>query len=149
MPNIRYAWKELKEQLGEDTDFKVKGMVLLKGKQGVCFDIPTAPVTEVQKSGKTHDTGRFRWPRSNQSQKHQGKDTATSKDNEKATEASGNIARATEVSGDKGKIEASEDSNQEVATKVTDSKTKARSRVLIKHSGSNVKQKIYLAKTAT
>ena len=67
MPNSSYAWKELKEQLGGDTDSKVKGMVFLKGKQGVCFDIPTAPVTEVQKSGKTHDAGCFRWPRSNQS----------------------------------------------------------------------------------
>ena len=48
MPNISYAWKGLKEQLGEDIDSKVKGMVFLKGKQGVCFDIPTASVTEVQ-----------------------------------------------------------------------------------------------------
>uniref|UniRef100_A0A8C5Z7D2 RNA helicase n=1 Tax=Marmota marmota marmota TaxID=9994 RepID=A0A8C5Z7D2_MARMA len=32
MPNISYAWKELKEQLGEDIDSKVKGMVFLKGK---------------------------------------------------------------------------------------------------------------------
>ena len=29
MPNISYAWKELKEQLSEDIDFKVKGMVFL------------------------------------------------------------------------------------------------------------------------
>ena len=28
MPNISYVWKELKEQLGEDIDSKVKGMVL-------------------------------------------------------------------------------------------------------------------------
>ena len=56
MPNISYAWKEIKKQLGEDTDSKVKGMVFLKGKQGVCFDIPTA-------SG----AGSFLWPRSNQS----------------------------------------------------------------------------------
>ena len=54
MPNIRYGWKELKEQLDEDTDSKVKGMVFLKGKQGVCFDIPTASVTEVQE--KWHDS---------------------------------------------------------------------------------------------
>lgn len=33
MPNISYAWKELKEQLSEDIDSKVKGMVFLKGKQ--------------------------------------------------------------------------------------------------------------------
>ena len=48
MPNISYAWKELKRQLGEDIDSKVKGMVFLKGKQGVCFDIPTVSVAEVQ-----------------------------------------------------------------------------------------------------
>ena len=44
------------------------------------------------------------------------------------------------MSGYSGKeVEASEDGNQEVATKVTDSKTKARSRVLIKHLDSNLK----------
>ncbi|XP_004617168.1 nucleolar RNA helicase 2 [Sorex araneus] len=57
MPNISYAWKELKEQLGEDIDSKVKGMVFLKGKQGVCFDIPTATATEVQE--KWHDSRRW------------------------------------------------------------------------------------------
>uniref|UniRef100_A0A8C3YV94 Nucleolar RNA helicase 2 n=1 Tax=Catagonus wagneri TaxID=51154 RepID=A0A8C3YV94_9CETA len=57
MPNISYAWKELKEQLGEDIDSKVKGMVFLKGKQGVCFDIPTAAVTEVQE--KWNDSRRW------------------------------------------------------------------------------------------
>ena len=67
MPNISYAWKGLKEQLGEDIDSKVKGMVLLKGKQGVCFDIPTAPVTKYRKCGMIHGTGSFLWPQSNQS----------------------------------------------------------------------------------
>ncbi|XP_037660179.1 nucleolar RNA helicase 2 [Choloepus didactylus] len=52
MPNISYAWKELKEQLGEDIDSKVKGMVFLKGKLGVCFDVPTAAVTEIQEKWK-------------------------------------------------------------------------------------------------
>uniref|UniRef100_A0A8C5W645 RNA helicase n=1 Tax=Microcebus murinus TaxID=30608 RepID=A0A8C5W645_MICMU len=56
MPNISYAWKELKEQLGEDVDSKVKGMVFLKGKLGVCFDVPTASVTEMQE--KWHDLRR-------------------------------------------------------------------------------------------
>ena len=36
-------------------------------------------------------------------------------------------------------VEASGDRGQEVATKVTDSETKARSRVLIKHLDSNLK----------
>nr|XP_025859504.1 nucleolar RNA helicase 2 isoform X2 [Vulpes vulpes] len=57
MPNISYAWKELKEQLGEDIDSKVKGMVFLKGKQGVCFDVPTAALTEIQE--KWHDSRRW------------------------------------------------------------------------------------------
>ncbi|KAB0341662.1 hypothetical protein FD754_018588 [Muntiacus muntjak] len=57
IPNISYAWKELKEQLGEDIDSKVKALVFLKGKQGVCFDIPTASVTEVQETW--HDSQRW------------------------------------------------------------------------------------------
>uniref|UniRef100_A0A8C8Z776 Nucleolar RNA helicase 2 n=1 Tax=Prolemur simus TaxID=1328070 RepID=A0A8C8Z776_PROSS len=57
MPNISYAWKELKEQLGEDVDSKVKGMVFLKGKLGVCFDVPTASVKEIQE--KWHDSRRW------------------------------------------------------------------------------------------
>ena len=43
----------------------------------------------------------------------------------KAVEASGNRMRVTKVSDYSGKKEASEDSDQEVATKITDSKTKA------------------------
>ncbi|KAM4852227.1 nucleolar RNA helicase 2 [Thomomys bottae] len=57
MPNISYAWKELKEQLGENIDSKIKGMVFLKGKLGVCFDVPTAAVTEIQE--KWHDSRRW------------------------------------------------------------------------------------------
>ncbi|XP_036885036.1 nucleolar RNA helicase 2 [Sturnira hondurensis] len=57
MPNISYAWKELKEQLGEEIDSKVKGMVFLKGKQGVCFDVRAAAVTEIQE--KWHDSRRW------------------------------------------------------------------------------------------
>ena len=52
--------------------------------------------------------------------------------------------RATKLSGDSGKeVEALENSDQEVATKVTDFKIKARSGVLIKHSDSNLKYRIY------
>lgn len=57
MPNISYAWKELKEQLGESIDAKVKGMVFLKGKQGVCFDVRTEAVTEIQE--KWRDSRRW------------------------------------------------------------------------------------------
>lgn len=57
MPNISYAWKELKEQLGESIDAKVRGMVFLKGKLGVCFDVRTEAVTEIQE--KWHDSRRW------------------------------------------------------------------------------------------
>ncbi|KAH0517038.1 Nucleolar RNA helicase 2 [Microtus ochrogaster] len=57
MPNISYAWKELKEQLGEGIDTKVRGMVFLKGKLGVCFDVRTEAVTEIQE--KWHDSRRW------------------------------------------------------------------------------------------
>ena len=87
-----------------------------------------------------HGAGSFLWPRSNQSWKVHGKDIATSEDSGKAVEASGDSARATEVSEDSGEeVEASEDSDLEGATKVTDSRTKARSGVLIKHLDSNLK----------
>ncbi|CAH6789759.1 nucleolar RNA helicase 2 [Phodopus roborovskii] len=57
MHNISYAWKELKEQLGEGIDAKVRGMVFLKGKLGVCFDVRTEAVTEIQE--KWHDSRRW------------------------------------------------------------------------------------------
>ncbi|XP_041066097.1 nucleolar RNA helicase 2 [Carcharodon carcharias] len=40
MHSIGYAWRGLKEQLGETVESKVKRMRFLKGKMGVCFDIP-------------------------------------------------------------------------------------------------------------
>ena len=39
---------------------KGKGMVFLKGKQGVCFDVPTASVTEVQEMW--HDSWCLQFP---------------------------------------------------------------------------------------
>uniref|UniRef100_A0A8C9LKY6 GUCT domain-containing protein n=1 Tax=Piliocolobus tephrosceles TaxID=591936 RepID=A0A8C9LKY6_9PRIM len=57
MPNISHAWKELKEQLVKEIDSKVKGMVFLKGKLGVCFDVSTTSVTEIQE--KWHDSPRW------------------------------------------------------------------------------------------
>ncbi|XP_061083310.1 nucleolar RNA helicase 2 [Conger conger] len=48
MHSISYAWKSLKEQLGEDMDNKIQRMTFLKGKTGVCFDVPTAKVKEIQ-----------------------------------------------------------------------------------------------------
>ncbi|XP_053168120.1 nucleolar RNA helicase 2 [Hemicordylus capensis] len=48
MHTIGYAWRGLKEQLGEDIDSKVTRMRFLKGKMGVCFDIPTAELSKIQ-----------------------------------------------------------------------------------------------------
>ncbi|KAG7492963.1 hypothetical protein MATL_G00020930 [Megalops atlanticus] len=46
--SISYAWKSLKEQLGEDIDNKIQRMTFLKGKTGVCFDVPAAKVKDIQ-----------------------------------------------------------------------------------------------------
>ncbi|KAJ8364984.1 hypothetical protein SKAU_G00138150 [Synaphobranchus kaupii] len=48
MHSISYAWKSLKEQVGEDIDNKIQRMTFLKGKTGVCFDVPAAKVKEIQ-----------------------------------------------------------------------------------------------------
>ncbi|XP_058652306.1 LOW QUALITY PROTEIN: nucleolar RNA helicase 2 [Onychostoma macrolepis] len=48
MHNIGYAWRGLKEQLGEGIDEHIKRMTFLKGKMGVCFDIPANKVKEMQ-----------------------------------------------------------------------------------------------------
>ncbi|XP_038629938.1 nucleolar RNA helicase 2 isoform X3 [Scyliorhinus canicula] len=55
--SISYAWQGLKEQLGEAVENKVKRMRFLKGKMGVCFDIPEDSL-EVLK-GSWHDTRRW------------------------------------------------------------------------------------------
>ena len=108
MSNTNYSWKKLKEQLGEDIDSKVQGMVFLKGKQDVCFDIPTASPAEVQK--KWHDSRRG--PPSVATQQP---------DPEGPREGYCNFrdsGEAAEVSGDSGKeVGASEDSDQDVQRK--------------------------------
>ncbi|KAL8186965.1 UNVERIFIED_CONTAM: Nucleolar RNA helicase 2 [Gekko kuhli] len=48
MHSIGYAWRGLKEQLGEEIDSKVNRMRFLKGKTGVCFDIPAAELSKIQ-----------------------------------------------------------------------------------------------------
>ena len=54
-------------------------MVVPKGKLGVCFDIPAAPVTEAH--GTIHGAGSSPWLQRGQSEKDRGADTATSKGN--------------------------------------------------------------------
>ncbi|XP_026880775.2 nucleolar RNA helicase 2 isoform X1 [Electrophorus electricus] len=48
MHNIGYAWRGLKEHLGEEIDCHIKGMTFLKGKKGVCFDVPAEKLKEIQ-----------------------------------------------------------------------------------------------------
>uniref|UniRef100_A0A672R7V0 RNA helicase n=1 Tax=Sinocyclocheilus grahami TaxID=75366 RepID=A0A672R7V0_SINGR len=48
MHNIGFAWRGLKEQLGEGIDEHIKRMTFLKGRTGVCFDVPASKVKEMQ-----------------------------------------------------------------------------------------------------
>ncbi|KAF5895641.1 nucleolar RNA helicase 2 isoform X2, partial [Clarias magur] len=48
MHNIGYAWRGLKEQLGEEIDDQIRRMTFLKSKKGVCFDVPANKVKEIQ-----------------------------------------------------------------------------------------------------
>lgn len=70
----------------------VEGMVILKGKQGACFDILTASVTEVQ--DKRRDSQHWQLSEATEQPELEGsrKDIAASEDSGKAAEASGNGA---------------------------------------------------------
>ncbi|XP_048168100.1 nucleolar RNA helicase 2-like [Corvus hawaiiensis] len=57
MHTMGYAWRGLKEQLGEEVDNKVSAMRFLKGKMGVCFDIPVDELSNIQEQWK--DTRRW------------------------------------------------------------------------------------------
>nr|XP_030131469.3 nucleolar RNA helicase 2 [Taeniopygia guttata] len=48
MSNMSYAWRRLREVLGDDIDRKVNRMCFLKGKMGVCFDVPVADQKEIE-----------------------------------------------------------------------------------------------------
>nr|XP_014430159.1 nucleolar RNA helicase 2 [Pelodiscus sinensis] len=48
MHSIGYAWRGLKEQLGDVIDSKITRMRFLKGKLGVCFDVPAAELSHIQ-----------------------------------------------------------------------------------------------------
>ncbi|KAM6330120.1 nucleolar RNA helicase 2-like [Podargus strigoides] len=48
MHTMSYAWRGLKEQLGEEVDAKVSAMRFLKGKTGVCFDVPVGELSNIQ-----------------------------------------------------------------------------------------------------
>ncbi|KAK2512992.1 nucleolar RNA helicase 2-like protein [Columba guinea] len=57
MRSMSYAWRGLKEQLGEEVDGKISAMRFLKGKMGVCFDIPVDELSNIQEQWK--DTRRW------------------------------------------------------------------------------------------
>ncbi|KAI1231631.1 hypothetical protein IHE44_0007708, partial [Lamprotornis superbus] len=46
--NMSYAWRRLREALGDDIDRKVNRMCFIKGKMGVCFDVPVADQKEIE-----------------------------------------------------------------------------------------------------
>nr|XP_033797809.1 nucleolar RNA helicase 2 [Geotrypetes seraphini] len=52
MHSMSYAWRGLKEQFGEDIDNKVSRMRFIKGKVGVCFDVPASDLKEIQENWK-------------------------------------------------------------------------------------------------
>uniref|UniRef100_A0A8C3KIA9 RNA helicase n=1 Tax=Calidris pygmaea TaxID=425635 RepID=A0A8C3KIA9_9CHAR len=56
--NMSYAWRRLRELLGDDVDRKVNRMCFLKGKMGVCFDIPAADQKEIE--AKWEDSKQWR-----------------------------------------------------------------------------------------
>ncbi|XP_027316556.1 nucleolar RNA helicase 2 [Anas platyrhynchos] len=57
MRSMSYAWRGLKEQLGEEIDDKISAMRFLKGKMGVCFDIPVNELNQIQE--RWQDTRRW------------------------------------------------------------------------------------------
>ncbi|CAL8353225.1 unnamed protein product [Merluccius merluccius] len=52
MHNLGYAWKTIKEQLGEDIENHIQRLSFLKGRKGVCFDIAADKANMVQESWK-------------------------------------------------------------------------------------------------
>ncbi|XP_054627282.1 nucleolar RNA helicase 2 [Dunckerocampus dactyliophorus] len=57
LQNLGYVWRSIKEQLGEEIENDIQRMTLLKGRTGVCFDVPADKVEEIQ---DTWSDGR-RW----------------------------------------------------------------------------------------
>ncbi|XP_077376120.1 nucleolar RNA helicase 2 [Festucalex cinctus] len=52
MFNMGLAWKSIKEQLGENVENHIHRMTFIKGKMGVCFDVPVGKVKEFQEGFK-------------------------------------------------------------------------------------------------
>uniref|UniRef100_A0A8C9EJ27 RNA helicase n=1 Tax=Pavo cristatus TaxID=9049 RepID=A0A8C9EJ27_PAVCR len=56
--NMSYVWRRLREQLGGDVDRKVNRMCFIKGRMGVCFDIPAADQKDIE--GRWEDSKQCR-----------------------------------------------------------------------------------------
>ncbi|XP_065602355.1 nucleolar RNA helicase 2-like [Cyrtonyx montezumae] len=56
--NMSYVWRRLREQLGGDVDRKVNRMCFIKGRMGVCFDIPVADQKDIE--GRWEDSKQCR-----------------------------------------------------------------------------------------
>ncbi|XP_045889061.1 nucleolar RNA helicase 2 [Micropterus dolomieu] len=52
MHNLGYAWRTIKEQLGEEFENHIHRMTFLKDRTGVCFDVPADKVKEMQDNWK-------------------------------------------------------------------------------------------------
>ncbi|XP_061600520.1 nucleolar RNA helicase 2 [Cololabis saira] len=52
MYNLGLAWRSINEQLGADFENHIYRMAFLKGKMGVCFDVPVDKVKELQDNWK-------------------------------------------------------------------------------------------------
>ncbi|XP_075467034.1 nucleolar RNA helicase 2 [Ascaphus truei] len=57
--NVSYAWKSIKEQMGEDIDSKITRMCLLKDSMGVCFDIRSETLQSMQDNWKDSRRWQF------------------------------------------------------------------------------------------
>ena len=77
----------------------VKGMVFFKGKQGVCFDIPTASVTEVQE--KWYDSRHWQLSAATEQPEPEGPREGCR--SFRGQQEEGASTRAAEVSGTAGK----------------------------------------------
>uniref|UniRef100_A0A3Q3JE35 RNA helicase n=1 Tax=Monopterus albus TaxID=43700 RepID=A0A3Q3JE35_MONAL len=52
MHNLGYAWRTIKEHLGEQIENHIHRMTFLKDRTGVCFDVPADKVKEIQENWK-------------------------------------------------------------------------------------------------
>ncbi|XP_077451132.1 nucleolar RNA helicase 2 [Stigmatopora argus] len=62
MPSMGYAWSSIKEQLGDEFNSIIQRMTCMKGKMGVCFDVPCNKVKEIQENWKDGRRWKLTFP---------------------------------------------------------------------------------------